>query len=161
MSDKIDSDAAKNAIIALGAIIGVGREPAGVSNPRPAIFTSAAVGDELPFREASRNEGVDNICLFFGPGREKDGPIRIDVWEERNGELTEWRNCSPWMFSPAGPCELVADGGDVGFSYDGESIMMVWGIPQNDMAARKEAGWKHLREAAWRVPGDIPRRRLR
>lgn len=161
MNKKIDKDAATDVIIALGAIIGVGREPAGVSNPRPAMFTFAAVGDELPFREASRNEGVDNVCLFFEPGRELDGPTRIDVWEERNGELTEWRNCSPWMFSAAGPCILVADGADVGFSYDGESIMMVWGIPQNDMTARKEAGREYLREAAGRVPGDIPRRRLR
>ncbi len=161
MNKKIDTDAAMNVVVALGAIIGVAREPAGVPNPRPAIFTFAAVGDEPPFREASRNEGLDNICLFFKPGREVDGPTRIDIWEERNGELTEWRNCSPWMFSPAGPCVLVADGGDVGFSYDGESIVMVWGIPQTDMAVRKEAGWKHLLEATRRVPDDVPRRRLR
>lgn len=166
MNKEIDTQVAMNFVISLGTMIGMERLPDPVPNPRPVMFSFNTRGqknglDDQDLKRSSSEEGCDIICLTFEPGREHDGPANITICEEREGEIIVWANCSPWSMSAQGPFILVADGADVGFAYDGTSIVMTWEVPQDQRAERVKAGRELLRRMSQCVPKDIKHQRLR
>lgn len=140
MKPNIDLAAVKDFAISLGQMISL-IPPEGVNpNPRPMMLTYAVAGTEGDFEADSRALGMDLVVLAFEPGRERDGPTNIAVYEEREGRLTAWRNCSAWAFSGTGPCLIMVNDGDVGFGYDGASLVVHWKVPTDRRQERVEAG---------------------
>lgn len=161
MKVRIDQEAANGVILSLGVMITIGRQPGRVPNPRPVMFTVAPAGEEDGFEQASLDEGMDIVCLTFEPGRERDGPVNAAVYEQREGRLTTWPECSPWSYSEGGPHLLVASGTDVGFFYDGVSLVIVRNVPQDDAVRRRRVARRLLRLMIRRTPAGILTRRIR
>lgn len=148
MTKQLDTEIASDFIIALGGMISVSLEPDILPNPRPVLFTFAEAGKETGFEWSACNQGMDVIVLAFEPGRERNGPTNIAVYEERNGKVTVWPNCSPWCLPDEGRYFIASDGLEAGFLYDLTSIVMVWGLPGEHYAKRVKTAQGVLRKTA-------------
>ena len=162
MRIKIDENVAMDFAAALSTMICFRRPPDIAPNPRPAMFLVGPACDDQGFEQLSRDQGMDLIRLGFEPGREQAGPTNISVYEERNGVLNVWKDCSPWAQSAQGPIVVLANDRSVGFAYDGEAITMIWGGPSpQGFDEGAKLGRAMLRAMVRCIPEDRVTRRER
>ncbi len=128
-------------------------------NPRRLMF---ACGPALPnSRRARPNPELkfDVVGLGFRPGKEWKGPSEIFVEEMREGELRTWTNCRLYAATDNGPIFILTENQEVSFSYDGNSLVLVLGWPEDHLegALRAKA---LLRMAARSLPDDFEQQRM-
>jgi len=128
-------------------------------NPRRLML---ACGRALPGKQlATPNPELkfDVLGLGFRPGKEWQGPWEVFVEETRDGQLRSWTNCQLYASTDTGPLYVLTDDPEVCFSYDGNSLVLLAGRPDDsdEGVLRAKA---LLRRVARSLPDDIEHQRM-
>lgn len=129
------------------------------TNPRRLMV---AFGPALPGKRlAMPNPELkfDVLGLGFRPGKEWKGPSEIFVEEMRDGELRIWTDCQLYSSTDTGPIYVLTDDPEVCFSFDGNSLVLLAGRPEDSDAGVLRAK-ALLRATARSLPDDIEQQRM-
>jgi len=142
-------------IAAIGALLARNFPPDMIPNSRRVIFIWAEDGEENNFEQLARDGDHDIVCLLFKPNREADGPSKIAVYEERDGTVHAWTNCVPCL--PVGEdfFFIASKDHDTGFTYNGNSLLPVHGVPHSMVVKGMKPAREWLRRCARRAPDEL------
>lgn len=129
------------------------------SNPRRLAFAyGPATPRALP---ALPNPELkfDVLGLGFTPGKEWKGPSEVFVEEMRDGELRIWPNCRLYASTDAGPLYVLTEDSEVCFSYDGSSLIILSGCPEDlHEGVRRAKALLHI--AVRHMPDEFEQHRM-
>lgn len=123
------------------------------TNRRRCAFAAGPATTGSLVAPPSPDTKFDVVGLGFIPGREWKGPVEVFVEEVREVDAKRWDGCSFWADSFEGPLYLLTSNPEVGFSFDGWSLVPLIG-DVSDRAAGIARASKRLKEAALRLPWD-------
>lgn len=128
-------------------------------NPRRLMLACGAAISGKRLAVPTPSLKFDVLGLGFRPGKEWKGPSEVFVEEMRGGELRIWQDCQLYASTDTGPIYVLTKDPDVCFSYDGNSLVLLAGRPDDseEGALRAKA---LLRNAARSLPDDIERQRM-
>lgn len=128
-------------------------------NPRRLMFACGPALPAGPPAKPAPGLKFDVLGLGFRPGKEWKGPSEVFIEEMRECQMRVWAGCRLYASTLAGPIYVLTDDPDVCFSYDGNSLVLLTGSPddRDEGMLRAKAA---LRAAARRVPDDIEQHRM-
>ena len=145
-SNGLNKEIAQAYVVALNLLI---NDPEwateGLANSRRVTFTYAPENNDKGFEWSAQNQGMDIVVLSFAPGNEEAGPTNIAVYEERDGKLTVWPECSVWGLAERSAYFIASNDGQAGFLVRQGTILLVWGIPADDLTERFKEGEAKLK----------------
>lgn len=151
---KIDGRAAQKFAMAAGVLMTRVFSAPFPTNERRLAFACGPASPKATISMPGPMSKFDVLGLGFKPGREWKGPTEIFVEEMRDGQIRRWTNCSLYASTPTGPIYVLTEDPETVFSFDGHSLVITAGVP-DDRAEGIARAKVLLREAARRVPADI------
>ena len=156
---KIDKRVGQKFAIATGMLMTRVFSTEPLANPRRLMFAGGPATRKATLTTPNPDLKFDVVGLGFRPGEEWKGPSEIFVEEIRDGEPRTWADCRLYASTATGPIYVLTNDPDVCFSYDGNSLVILSGSPDD-----REEGVRRatalLRMAARRVPDGIEQLRM-
>ena len=77
----------------------------------------------LSWAEIAKETQLDVVYLAFAPGRERFGPMSLNIFAERWGIVFRWLDCVLWAPKDGGSLLAMPQGLNVCFSHDGKALI--------------------------------------
>lgn len=158
MTRKIDQRICNKFIIAAGVLMKQDWSDHPSTNSRSLMFAYGETSGR-PHVGPIRDMKFDVLGMGFKPGREWSGPAEVFVEEVRGGTTKVWSDCRFWCDAAGGPLYVLSKDGDVSFSFDGQSLVVL-SVGPSDPDEGADRARSRLRAAARLAPTNVEWRRM-